>query len=106
MVTRASPEIFGDMAGRELRPSSSTHGWAKSWRDTVYDFVHYHSQIHEVTGVARGTAKIECSGLKGPCCRSRRATCGLPAETGHRLIDGSRNFLVVGAYPKDGTYTC
>ena len=99
MVTRASPEIFGDMAGRELPPSSSTHGWAKSWRDTVYDFVHYHSQIHEVTGVARGIAKIECSG-------PRRETCGLPAETGHRLIDGSRNFLVVGAYPKDGTYTC
>ena len=27
-----------------------THGWARSWRDTVYDFVHYHSQIHEVMG--------------------------------------------------------
>lgn len=24
------------------------HGWGRSWRDTVYDFVHYHSQIHEV----------------------------------------------------------
>ena len=42
-----------------------TNGWARSWRDTVYDFVHYHSQIHEVMGVARGTAKIECGGLKG-----------------------------------------
>jgi uncharacterized protein YjlB len=28
-----------------------SHGWARSWRDTVYDFVHYHSQIHEVMGV-------------------------------------------------------
>ena len=52
-----------------------THGWAKSWRDTVYDFVHYHSQIHEVMGVARGTAKIECGGLKGRLLSFKRATC-------------------------------
>ena len=41
------------------------NGWGRSWRDTVYDFVHYHSQIHEVMGVARGSAKIECGGVKG-----------------------------------------
>ena len=82
-----------------------THGWAKSWRDTVYDFVHYHSQIHEVMGVARGTAKIECGGLKGRVLSFKAGdVLVLPAGTGHRLIDASRNFLVVGAYPKEGTY--
>lgn len=82
-----------------------SHGWGRSWRDTVYDFVHYHSQIHEVMGVARGTARIECGGVKG---RVLTVNAGdvivLPAGTGHRLIDSSRNFQVVGAYPKDGTY--
>jgi len=82
-----------------------THGWTRSWRDTVYDFVHYHSQIHEVMGVARGSAKIECGGIKGRVLLLKAGdVLVLPAGTGHRLIDASRNFLVVGAYPEDGTY--
>ena len=82
-----------------------THGWARSWRDTVYDFVHYHSQIHGVMGVARGRAKIECGGIKGRVLLLKAGdVLVLPAGTGHRLIDASRNFLVVGAYPEDGTY--
>jgi uncharacterized protein YjlB len=81
------------------------NGWARSWRDTVYDFVHYHSQIHEVLGVARGTAKIECGGVKGRIVNVKAGdVLVLPAGTGHRLIESSRNFLVVGAYPEDGTY--
>ena len=41
-----------------------TNGWGRSWRDTVYDFVHYHSQIYEVMGVARGTATLEFGASK------------------------------------------
>lgn len=82
-----------------------SNGWGRSWRDTVYDFVHYHSQIHEVMGVARGTAKIECGGVKG---RTLSVKAGdvvvLPAGTGHRLIEASEDFLVVGAYPEAGSY--
>jgi uncharacterized protein YjlB len=82
-----------------------SNGWARSWRDTVYDFVHYHSQVHEVMGVARGSAKIECGGVKGRILSLKAGdVVVLPAGTGHRLIEASRNFLVVGAYPPDGTY--
>lgn len=82
-----------------------SNNWGRSWRDTVYDFVHYHSQIHEVMGVARGTAKIECGGVKGSILTLKAGdVIILPAGTAHRLIEASRNFLVVGAYPEDGTY--
>jgi uncharacterized protein YjlB len=82
-----------------------SNGWARSWRDTVYDFVHYHSQIHEVMGVARGSARIECGGVKGRVLSLRAGdVLVLPAGTGHRLIESSRDFLVVGAYPQGGTY--
>lgn len=95
---RFAPEVIIDTL-------FDANGWARSWRDTVYDFVHYHSQIHEVMGVARGTARIECGGVKG---RTLSVKAGdvlvLPAGTGHRLIESSRGFLVVGAYPRDGSY--
>ncbi len=81
------------------------NGWGRSWRDTIYDFLHYHSQIHEVLGVAKGHAQVEFGGIKGRTLELHAGDVAiLPAGTGHRLIDASRNFLVVGAYPADGTY--
>ncbi|MEZ5764685.1 MAG: cupin domain-containing protein [Xanthobacteraceae bacterium] len=81
------------------------NGWRRSWRDTIYDFVHYHSQIHEVLGVAKGTAVVECGGINGAKFEVKAGdVLVLPAGTGHRLIDSSRNFPVVGAYPQDGVY--
>jgi uncharacterized protein YjlB len=81
------------------------NSWARSWRDTVYDFVHYHSQVHEVMGVTRGSAMLECGGIKGRILSLKAGdVLVLPAGTGHRLIEATRNFQVVGAYPEDGTY--
>lgn len=81
------------------------NGWGRSWRDSIYDFVHYHSQVHEVLGVARGTAEVEFGGVKGRRLRLRAGDIAvLPAGTGHRLIEASKDFLVVGAYPPAGTY--
>ena len=81
------------------------NGWGRAWRDTIYDFVHYHSQIHEAMGVARGSAVIEFGGVKGRRLRLKAGDVAIvPAGTGHRLIDSSRDFLVVGAYPSEGSY--
>ena len=91
--------------GAVLDALFETNGWGRSWRDTVYDFVHYHSRVHEVMGVARGSAEIECGGVKGRILKVKAGdVVVLPAGTGHRLIKSTKNFLVVGAYPKDGTY--
>src|ERR1700745_162196 len=34
------------------------NGWRDTWRDGIYDYVHYHSRIHEVLGIARGKGRV------------------------------------------------
>jgi uncharacterized protein YjlB len=81
------------------------NGWSDSWRNGVYDYLHYHSRIHEVMGVACGIAVVQFGGRRG---RKLRVKPGdviiLPAGTGHQCLSASKDFLIIGAYPATGKY--
>jgi uncharacterized protein YjlB len=51
------------------------NGWTDGWRDGVYDYLHYHSRIHEVMGLRAARAKVRFDGKRG---QSRAALRGEP----------------------------
>jgi uncharacterized protein YjlB len=93
-----------DVAGAEpeaaIERLFGSNGWGDMWRNGIYDYLHYHSNVHEVLGIARGHARVRFGGDAG---REIDVTAGdvaiLPAGTGHQLMSSSPDLSVVGAYP-------
>src|SRR5215212_4486673 len=81
------------------------NGWGDSWRNGIYDYVHYHSRIHEALGIARGTGRVRFGGKKGRIFTLKAGDVViLPAGTGHQCLSADDEFLIIGAYPPSGTY--
>lgn len=79
--------------------------WVNSWRNGIYDYLHFHTKTHEVLGIARGSAFVAFGGKAGVKLEVRSGdVIVLPAGTGHCRITASDDLLVVGAYPADSDY--
>lgn len=92
-------QIFKDNP-EDIESTFNRHEWTGSWSGGVYDYHHYHSNTHEVLGVKNGEATILVGGEKGERLQVKMGdVLVLPVGTGHKKIESSDDFQVVGAYP-------
>ena len=73
-----------------FRERFKENGWTGFWTDTIYDYTHFHSNAHEVLGIAEGNVSIRLGGENGSLFRLNAGDMLiLPAGVGHRQLGGS-----------------
>lgn len=96
---------FADESGDRavaIENAFHTNGWGNSWRNGIYPFPHFHSNAHEVLGIAAGSATVRFGGELGGVFEVEPGDVVLlPAGTGHQNLGASGDLLVIGAYPSD-----
>jgi uncharacterized protein YjlB len=77
-----------------------TNGWGQTWRNGIFDYLHFHATVHEVLCVVSGRALVRFGGDQGQEFEIRKGDVAiLPAGTGHQRLSASDDFVVIGAYP-------
>jgi len=97
-------ELFterGTSAAEAVEKIIASNGWNPSWRWGIFSYHHYHSTAHELLICYQGSATVKFGGAKGKAAELAAGDAVLiPAGVGHKLIESSGGFAVVGAYPE------
>jgi uncharacterized protein YjlB len=87
---------------RAIEAHFAANRWPPAWRNSVHPFQHFHSNVHEALGCARGRGKVQFGGPNGPAVEIEAGdVVVLPAGVGHCRLERSEDFLIVGAYPEN-----
>lgn len=101
LVYRNACAVRGTQGAEWLERQFKQNNWYNSWKWGIYPFHHYHSNTHEVLGVFQGFAEVQMGGSKGKVLKiSAGDIMVIPAGVGHKCLNHSKDFTVVGAYPE------
>ena len=106
LVYRGAVDLSGTPNPEDvIEKAFARNGWVNHWRNGIYPYVHYHSMIHEVLAIARGSAKVRFGGNAGEVLDLAIGDVAvLPAGTGHQCLWAAPELCVIGAYPKSGKF--
>jgi uncharacterized protein YjlB len=95
-VGKAGPEPEAD-----IENLFDANGWGhQRWRNGIFYYLHYHPNVHEALGIARGWARVQLGGESGEVIRVMAGdVIVLPAGAGHCCLETGDDFSVVGGYP-------
>jgi uncharacterized protein YjlB len=100
LVYRGAINLDDAHPERTIETVFAGNGWGDMWRNGIYDYLHYHSTVHEVLGIAKGHARVRFGGDRGEELEVAAGDVAiLPAGTGHQCLSASDDLSVVGAYP-------
>ena len=101
LIYRAALNLSAEDAASAIEHLVAANQWGGTWRNSIYNYHHYHSTAHEVLLVYGGSAKVQLGGEKGIIENiSAGDVLIIPAGVGHKNLGSSADFSIVGAYPK------
>jgi uncharacterized protein YjlB len=101
LILRGVLSLHAARKAAGFRRRFKENGWTGLWTGTIYDYTHFHSNAHEVLGIAEGNVALRIGGEAGSLFQLKAGDMiVIPAGVGHRRIGGDDGLKVIGAYPR------
>ena len=69
LVYKAAVDVKNDHPEKTIENLFGANGWGAMWRNGIFDYLHYHSTVHEALGVISGSARVQFGGDHGKALR-------------------------------------